>query len=190
MITYDNIIRAFSTDQQTQVFHIKSHYTEVFAKMELGKFLHPDMLKIKELKQDLPFFKKFTISNLDHVLAVVFGPEKKLAKGDAYPEGSAEETKSTLSLIWQFIVESIEEQDTKNDFSRLTKIGLLAPIKDWALIPTSNDNSNVNSVKLAPIRDMETILNYGRHYTLQGNKLPVIKGRKFINAQIELNCEV
>ncbi len=125
-----------------------------FKKSGEERFLHPEIVQeIRKLNdKSVPFFKRFEISDLSQVLQVVFG--ERLASGASYPEAASPKyPKQTLEIIWTFIIEAFRRY---KDLTRAQKIKLLAPIKDWPLIPVVTSIQS-NCVRLAPIRDFEVI---------------------------------
>jgi len=149
---------------------LKLYYLSVFFILNLfpfkksgeERFLHPKIMQeMYELSvESVPFFKSFEISDLSQVLQAVFG--ERLASGVPYPEAeSPEYPKKTLELIWTFIIEAFSRH---TDLTRAQKIQLLAPIKDWPLIPVDTSIQS-NCVKLAPIRDFEVIKVSNSHST-------------------------
>jgi len=120
--------------------------------------------------KSVPFFKSFEISDLSQVLQAVLG--ERLASGAPYPEAASPKyPKQTLELIWTFIIEAFSRN---KDLTRAQKIQLLAPIKDWPLIPVDTSIQS-NCVKLAPIRDFEVIKVSNSHSTF----VPIM--RKILN---------
>jgi hypothetical protein len=129
--------------------------------------------------ESVPFFKSFEISDLSQVLQAVFG--ERLASGAPYPEAASPKyPKKTLELIWTFIIEAFSRH---KDLTRAQKIQLLAPIKDWPLIPVVTSIQS-NCVKLAPIRDLEVIKVSDSHSTFACDPIMRKIFRKFPNIQV------
>jgi len=162
MVTSDCRISAFS--RTNKVYRLNASHVSFFKQFYQAEFAHASILEVEELQTDTNFFKKFAISNLDPVFRAAFGAEAKLPLANPYPKLDAR-IERHLKIIWQFIVQSIEEQSEDQNWSRADTIQAMSMIRDWALIPVASRLDS--SVKLAPVRDLQAIFGSSYHTKMQ-----------------------